>query len=37
VRETFIAPFSETALLLARPHIGVIEGGAMTYVVAEPK
>ena len=35
--QTFTAPFEETALLLLRPHIGVIEGGAMTYVVAEPK
>ena len=32
----FTAPFTRTALLLLRPHIGVIEGGAMTYVVAEP-
>lgn len=36
-KEVFRAPFSQTALLLLRPHIGVIEGGAMTYVVAEPK
>ncbi|CAN5824542.1 succinylglutamate desuccinylase/aspartoacylase family protein [soil metagenome] len=35
--QTFTAPFPKTALLLLRPHIGVIEGGAMTYVVAEPK
>ena len=33
---TFTAPFPRTALLLLRPHIGVLEGGAMTYVVAEP-
>lgn len=33
---TFTAPFPRTALLLLRPHVGVIEGGAMTYVVAEP-
>ncbi len=32
---TFAAPYAQTALLLLRPHIGVIEGGAMTYVVAE--
>jgi len=35
--QTFKAPFEKTALLLLRPHIGVLEGGAMTYVVAEPK
>ena len=34
--ERFTAPFDRTALLLLRPHIGVIEGGAMLYVVAEP-
>ncbi len=33
---TFTAPFPETALLLLRPHVGVLEGGAMTYVVARP-
>lgn len=33
--ETFVAPFPRTALLLLRPHVGVLEGGAMTYVVAE--
>lgn len=33
---TFVAPFPETALMLLRPHVGVIEGGAMTYVVARP-
>ncbi len=32
---TFAAPYAQTALLLLRPHIGVIEGGAMSYVVAE--
>lgn len=35
--ETFVAPHRETALLLLRPHICVLEGGAMTYVVAQPK
>ncbi len=35
--ETFTAPFQQTALLLLRPHVGVLEGGAMTYVVAEPR
>jgi predicted deacylase len=34
---TFEAPYPRTALLLLRPHVGVVEGGAMTYVVAEPK
>ena len=34
---TFVAPFRRTALMLLRPHICVLEGGAMTYVVAEPK
>ena len=34
--QTFTAPFPETALLLLRPHVGVTEGGAMAYVVAEP-
>ena len=31
--EVLIAPYDETALLLIRPHITVLEGGAMTYVV----
>lgn len=35
--ETFIAPYPQTALLLLRPHISVIEAGAMAYVIAEPK
>ena len=34
--ETFTAPFMETALMLLRPTVARIEGGAMTYVVAEP-
>lgn len=34
--ETFIAPFERTAILLLRPMIARLEGGAMTYVVAEP-
>ncbi len=33
---TFKAPFSRTAIMLLRPMIARIEGGAMTYVVAEP-
>ena len=32
--EEFVAPFHETALLLLRPRLAVVEGGAMTYVVA---
>jgi predicted deacylase len=36
VVETFTAPYERTALLLLRPAITRIEGGAMTYVVAEP-
>jgi predicted deacylase len=35
--EAFEAPFPETALLLLRPTLAVIEGGAMTYVVAPPR
>jgi len=34
--ETFTAPYPQTALLLLRPHICVLEGGAMTYVIAKP-
>ncbi len=34
--ETFTAPYPQTALLLLRPHTCVLEGGAMTYVIAEP-
>jgi hypothetical protein len=36
VVETFTAPFDQTAMLLLRPTLTRIEGGAMTYVVAEP-
>jgi hypothetical protein len=36
VKERLTAPFPRTALLLLRPHIARLEGGAMTYVVAEP-
>lgn len=35
--ETFVAPYPQTALLLLRPHTCVLEGGAMTYVIAEPR
>ncbi|HVO44216.1 MAG TPA: hypothetical protein VMT34_16420, partial [Aggregatilineales bacterium] len=34
--ETFRAPFTRTAILLLRPTVARLEGGAMTYVVAEP-
>jgi predicted deacylase len=34
--ETFTAPFERTAVLLLRPTMTRIEGGAMTYVLAEP-
>ena len=34
--ESLRAPFPETALLLIRPHVTVLEGGAMTYVVGRP-
>lgn len=36
VKEQFTAPFAQTAIMLLRPHIARLEGGAMTYVVAEP-
>ena len=32
----FRAPYSRTALLLLRPTMSRLEGGAMTYVVSEP-
>ena len=35
--EAFTAPFERTAVLLLRPHVTVLEGGAMTYVVAAPR
>ena len=34
--ETFLAPFPQTAVLLLRPHVTVLEGGAMTFVVGRP-
>lgn len=34
--ETFTAPFPQTALLLLRPFMTQLEGGDMTYVIAEP-
>lgn len=37
VVHTFTAPFPNTALMLLRPHICAIEGGAMTYVIAQPE
>jgi predicted deacylase len=35
--EVFEAPYPETAILLLRPRLAVVEGGAMTYVVASPE
>lgn len=35
--ETLTAPFDRTAVLLLRPHVAVLEGGAMTYVVGVPQ
>ena len=34
--ETFTAPFDQTAIMLLRPMLARVEGGAMTYVIAEP-
>jgi predicted deacylase len=34
--ERFEAPFAQTAVMLLRPTMTRIEGGAMTYVIAEP-
>ncbi|MBI1257007.1 MAG: succinylglutamate desuccinylase [Chloroflexi bacterium] len=34
--ERFEAPFAQTAIMLLRPVMTRIEGGAMTYVIAEP-
>lgn len=34
--ETFRAPFHQTAILLLRPMLARVEGGAMTYVVSAP-
>ena len=36
VLEEFRAPYDETALMLLRPFVAQLEGGAMTYVVSEP-
>jgi hypothetical protein len=35
--EVFEAPYPETAILLLRPRLAVVEEGAMTYVVASPE
>lgn len=37
VVERFEAPYAQTAVLLLRPTLARVEGGAMTYVVAEPE
>lgn len=36
VMEEFRAPFDRTAIMLLRPFLAQIEGGAMTYVLSEP-
>lgn len=36
VIEEFHAPYAQTAILLLRPFVAQLEGGAMTYVVSEP-
>ncbi|MDZ4767176.1 MAG: M14 family metallopeptidase [Chloroflexota bacterium] len=36
LKERLTAPCARTAILLLRPHIARLEGGAMTYVIAEP-
>lgn len=36
IKETFVAPFPQTAIMLLRPTLCHIEGGAMTYVLAKP-
>lgn len=36
VIEEFRAPYDETALMLLRPFLCQLEGGAMTYVVSQP-
>jgi hypothetical protein len=35
--EVFEAPYPETAVLLLRPRLAVVEEGTMTYVVASPE
>jgi predicted deacylase len=35
--ETFKAPFDKTAILLLRPSLCCLDGGAMTYVIAKPE
>jgi predicted deacylase len=35
--ETFKAPYNDTAILLLRPRLCCVDGGAMTYVVAKPE
>jgi hypothetical protein len=36
VLEEFRAPFPQTAVLLLRPFVAPLDGGAMTYVLSEP-
>jgi len=35
--EEFRAPYDETAIMLLRPFVAQLEGGAMTYVISQPK
>ena len=34
--EEFRAPYEETAIMLLRPFVAQLEGGAMTYVISQP-
>lgn len=36
ILEEFRAPFAQTAVMLLRPFVAQLEGGAMTYVLSEP-
>lgn len=36
VIEEFRAPYEQTAIMLLRPFVAQLEGGAMTYVISEP-
>ncbi len=36
VIEEFHAPYEQTAIMLLRPFVAQLEGGAMTYVISEP-
>lgn len=36
IMEEFRAPYDETAIMLLRPFVAQLEGGAMTYVISQP-